>query len=39
MSTYNDIGIDANLDWDRIAKLFVVLLPTCFPAKGNNLLR
>lgn len=22
MSTYNDIGIDANLDWKRIAKLF-----------------
>lgn len=38
MSTYNDIGIDANLDWDRIAKLFRIGLFAAVMAFVGDLL-
>lgn len=38
MSTYNDIGIDANLDWDRIAKLFRIGLFAAVMALAGDIL-
>ena len=37
--TYNDIGIDSNLDWERIRRLFIIgLLGGCMTFVGDWLL-
>ena len=39
MSNYNDIGINNNLDWDRIRKLFIIgLIGGCMTFAGDWLL-